>query len=231
MENKQLSIKVILDKIMRHPLLEDLSIETIVDYTVDFMRLVGAPAIFEEKTLFLPIVSYRCALPEDFYQMTQVRLLDNNLNVINTFRHSTDTFHMSEIKPDLTDYTYKIQGSVIYTSIESGTIEIAYQALSVDGDGYPVIPDNSSFTRALELYIKKQHFTILFDLGKIRGDILNQTLQDYAFAVGDCESSFNRMTLDKAEAFYNSWSTLIVRKSEHKHNFLHNGTQEKIKLK
>jgi hypothetical protein len=30
-----------------------------------------------------------------------------------------------------------------------------------------MIPDKSAFTRALELYIKKQCFTILFDLGRI----------------------------------------------------------------
>lgn len=51
--------------------------------------------------------------------------------------------------------------------MKDGEIEIAYRAIAVDEDGYPLIPDRSPFTRALELYIKKQCFTILFDLGKI----------------------------------------------------------------
>lgn len=110
-------------------------------------------------------------------------------------------------------------------------IEISYQAISTDGDSYPLIPDNSSFTRALEAYIKKQHFTILFDLGKINIQVLNQALQDYSWAVGDAQSEFNRMSLDKAESFYNSWRTLIIRPSEHRSGFLHDGTQEKLKLK
>lgn len=83
------------------------------------------------------------------------------------FRYSTDNFHMSEVSHESPDLTYKIQGTVIYTSIKEGTIEIAYRSIAVDDEGYPLVSDKSSFTRALELYIKKQCFTILFDLGKI----------------------------------------------------------------
>ena len=44
------SIKLILDKILRHPLMQDITLETAVDYCIDFMRIVGTPSIFEEKT-------------------------------------------------------------------------------------------------------------------------------------------------------------------------------------
>lgn len=231
MAEQQQSIKVIFDKIMRHPLLQDLTLETIVDYSIDFMRIVGVPSMFEEKVAQAEVINYRAELPCDYYQMTQIRALDPNHNVLGTFRYSSDSFHMSEIKADYSDYTYKVQGNVIYMSVPNGLIEIAYQAIAIDSDGYPLIPDNSSFTRALEAYIKKQHFTILFDLGKITGPVLSQTQQDYAWAVGDCQSEFNRMTIDKAESFYNSWRTLIIRSSEHRTGFLHNGTQEKLKMK
>jgi hypothetical protein len=57
--------------------------------------------------------------------------------------------------PGSKDLTYKIQGNFIYTSFEEGEIEVSYQAIATDEQGFPLIPDNSSFTRALELYIKK----------------------------------------------------------------------------
>ena len=231
MAEQQQSIKVIFDKIMRHPLLQDLSIETIVDYSIDFMRIVGVPSMFEEKIEKAEVINYRASLPCDYYQIIQIRALDPNHNVLGTFRYSSDSFHMSEIKPEYSDYTYKVQGNVIYMSVPNGLIEIAYQAIAIDDEGYPLIPDNSSFTRALEAYIKKQHFTILFDLGKIGNGPLAQVQQDYAWAVGDCQSEFNRLTIDKAESFYNSWRTLIIRSSEHRTGFLHNGTQEKLKMK
>lgn len=223
------NIRIILDKILRHPLMQDLSLESAVDYTVDFMRIVGVPSMFTEKTEVLEIKDYRTKLPEDYYQMIQVRKVKGE-----TLRYSTDTFHMSEHKEHDTkciyDFTYKIQGSIIYTSFKDGEIEISYQSIATDEEGYPLIPDNSSFTRALELYIKKQWFTILFDLGKITNPVLQNIQQEYAWAVGDCQTEFNRLSLDKAESFYNSWKTLIIRDTEHRNRFINNGTKERLKL-
>lgn len=229
MAEQQQSIKVILDKIMRHPLLQDISIETVVDYSIDFMRIVGVPSMFTNKVERIEVKNYRAPLPCDYYQTIQIRILDSNSNYLGTMRYTSDSFHLSSTKPGYSDYTYKIQGNVIYTSIANGHIEMSYEAIAVDDDDYPLIPDNSSFTRALEAYIKKQHFGVLFDTGKINSNVMQKAEQDYAWAVGDAQSEFNRLSLDKAENFYNSWRTLIIRPSEHRNGFLHNGTQEKLK--
>ena len=229
MAEQYTNIRLILDKILRHPLMQDLSLESAVDYTVDFMRIVGVPNMFMEKTEILEIEKYRAMLPDDYYQMIQVRKVKGG-----TFRYSTDTFHMSESEEpndrNISDFTYKIQGNIIYTSMEDGEIEISYQSIATDEECYPLLPDNSSFTRALRLYIKKEHFTTLFDMGKIQATVLNQALQDYAWAVGDCQTEFNRLSLDKAESFYNSWRTLIMRDTEHRTGFINNGTKERLKL-
>ena len=223
------NIRLILDKIMRHPLMRDISLETAVDYTVDFMRIVGVPSMFMEKTEVVEVKNYRAKLPCDYYQMIQVRKINGP-----AFRYSSDSFHMSECKDnnkkDLADLTYKIQGNLIYTSIEEGKIELSYEAIATDSEGYPLLPDNSSFTRALELYIKKQWFTILFDLGKINPNVLQNVQQEYAWAVGDCQTEFNRLSIDKAESFYNSWRTLLLRDTEHRTGFRNNGTKERLKL-
>ena len=164
--------------------MQDISFETIVDYTLDFIQIVGCPQFFEEKTAILEVDKYRALLPCDYVSMIQVRINDPKYdNKHYAYRYSTDSFHFSENKPNVgmkgTDFTYKIQGGLIYTSTENTTIEIAYNAIATDEEGFPLLPDNSSFLRALELYVKKQWFTILFDLGRINANILNQTLQDY----------------------------------------------------
>lgn len=206
--------------------MQDLTLETAVDYCIDFMRLVGVPDMFTEKVAVLDINNYRAALPEDFYQINQVRTTGGHY-----FRYAGDTFHTHKCFDNTvnTDLTYKIQGGVIITSIEKGCIEISYQAIAVDEEGYPMIPDNSSFTRAVQAYIKKEWFTILFDQAKISQQAFQQAQQDYAWAVGDCRSEFNRLTIDKAESLFNSWRTLIIRDSEHRRGFKNNGSKEYIK--
>ena len=225
MANSYQNIRVILDKILRHPLLQDITFETAVDYTVDFMRLVGCPSIFTEKVTTLKIKDYRAALPCDFYEMKQVRGAKSKV----CYRYTTDSFHLSQRKDYTTDATYKIQGDIIYTSRKDEDIEISYRAIELDCDGLPLIPENSSFTRALELYIKKQVFTVLFDLGKISQVVFNNTLSEYNWAVGDCQSEFVRMSLDQAESFYNSWKTLLTRDTSHRDAFINDGAKEYIR--
>lgn len=222
MAEQYITIKTVLDKIMRHPMLQDISLETAVDYTIDFMRIVGVPTMFTEKVELIKVDKYRALLPCDYYKVIQIRKPGGRALV-----YSTDNFHMNNKGNSM---TYKIQGNIIYTSFEEGELELSYLAIEVDKDGYPLLPDNSSFTRALELYIKKQWFTILFDLGKIQPAVLQNTQQEYAWAVGDCQSEFNRLTLDQMEAFSNSWRTMLLRTNEHSSGFANNGIRQQLKI-
>ena len=224
---RYISIKEVLDNLLDNPLLQNLTLERVVNYTVDFIRKVGMPKLYIEKTAKLEIKDYRALLPCDFYKVIQVRACKNGYN--QTFRSSTDNFHFSEDKNYSYDLTYKLQGQVIYTSIKEGTIELSYQAIPVDSDGYPMIADNSSFREALELYITKKRYKVLFDTGKIKGDVYNTTCQDYAWAVGQAQTSLIMPTIDELESITNSWNTLIPRVTEHRTGFINNGSKEIFK--
>lgn len=225
MAERLVSIKIVLDRVLRHPLFQDVTLETVIDYTVDFLRIVGVPKMFIEKVANIEIINYKGELPDDWHETIQVREFDSKI----VFRYATDTFHMSESKMDMSDYTFKIQGDYIYTSLEEGILEMSYLAMSVDECGYLMVPENSNLLRALEAYIKKQHFTILFDMNKISGQALQQARQDYAWAVGSAEADMNRLDLSKAESFFNSFRTLILRDSEFANSFRESGTKELLR--
>lgn len=217
-----------MDRITRHPLMKDIPFETVIDYAAEFMRIVGIAPSFLEKTAKIEIQSYRGVLPCDYYQVKQVRIIDPDKR-IGAFRYSTDSFHMSNLKPKYGGLTYKIQGSCIITSIEKGQIEMAYMALPLDDEGYPLIPDNSAYSRALELYIKLQFFTILFDSGKISQQVLVNTQQQYAWAVGQAQTDMIRPTTDQMEAISNMWNKLLPDSTkDHEYGYLHEGTKEQI---
>lgn len=218
-----ISIKQILDDILHHPLLKDVTPERAVNYAIHFIQLVGMPNAFLEKTAVIKIDNYRGELPCDFYEIIQVR--DKNKRV---FRYATDSFHMSK-NTKYHDLTYKLQGSCIFTSIKEGDIEVAYRAIAIDDEGYPLIPDNVSFIQALEAYIKKQHFTILFDQGKIQAGVLQNTQQEYAWYVGQCQNALIRPSLDQMQSITNMLNTLIPRVTEHDNSFSSLGDREYIK--
>lgn len=225
-----LSIKHILDDLLSHPLLQKVSLERAVNYTVHFLRIVGCPNIFEEKIERVKIENHRGKLPCDLYKILQVRNSGLERTMKDIYTYSSDNFHYAFDKDAEKDNTYKVQGGVIFTSLKNGIIEIAYQAMKVDEDGYPLIPDDSSFINALELYIKKQVFTTLFDTGKLTAQVYNNVLQEYSWAVGQASTSLIKPTIDQMEALTNSLNTLIPRTTEHSTGFRHNNKRERIKV-
>ena len=231
-----ISIRQIMDDIREHPLLKDINLERVVNYTYHFLRIVGAPRLFVDKVEEIEVKNYRAKLPCDFIEVIQIRDINGN-----PFLYTTDNFHESTNKTPQNQYkcyidnfqyqnlTYKIQGNVIFTSVENCIIEIAYKALVVDEDGFPMLPDNSPFIRALEAYIKVQQFTILFDTSKISGQVLQNAQQEYAWAVGQAESDLRRMNVDQMQSLTNLWNTLLPRVNEHRNGFKTMNIQEKIR--
>lgn len=224
--DRQISIKVVLDRIMRHLLMQDLSFETAVDYTLDFIRIVGIPKTYKEKIETLEVKDYRALLPCDLVEIIQVKQHCNDY----CMRASTNTFHILDHEPNSYEYTFKVQGDILYTNLREGPIDIAYRAIATDEEGYPTIPEDPVFLRALETYIKKQWFTILFDLGKIQPAVLQNTQQEYAFYVGQVQSRMIMPSLSEMESITNSWNTLLSRTNEFKTGFRNNGSRELIKV-
>ena len=232
---KYISIRQILDDLLDHPLLQDLSFERAVNYAVHFIQIVGVPNEFEEKTALVNIENYRGCLPCDYYDMIQVRTYKEGEYYPKVFRYASDNFHYSSKKEpngnsDNGDLTYKLQNNAIYTSLKEGVIEVAYHAIKVDDEGYPMIPENSSFIQALELYIKKKVFTILFDQGKINNAVLQNTQQEYAWYVGQAQRDLNMPTIDQMESISNMWTQLLQRTNEHSKGMKSLGKREFIRI-
>ena len=230
-----ISIKQVLDDLLDHPLLQDLSFERAVNYVVHFIQIVGVPNEFEEKTALVNIENYRGCLPCDYYDMIQVRTYKEGEYCPKVFRYASDSFHYSSKKEpngnsDNGDLTYKLQNNAIYTSLKEGVIEVAYHAIKVDNEGYPMIPENSSFIQALELYIKKKVFTILFDQGKINNAVLQNTQQEYAWYVGQAQRDLNMPTIDQMESISNMWTQLLQRTNEHSKGMKSLGKREFIRI-
>lgn len=223
--NNFISIRVVMDDLLSHPLLADLSFERVLNYTYHFMRIVGIPDMFNEKVGRVSIEDYRGALPCDMYRLIQVKDVETGV----CYRSSTDSFFHSDNKPEMLDLSYKVQGGVIYTSNKEGEVEIAYMAMQMDDEGYPMIPDNSSFIRALESYIKRERFKVLMETGKLNAQVFEYADREYKFDVAQAGTSLLMPTYDEMQSFTNMWNTLIPRVTEHSHGFKDLGTREYLK--
>lgn len=229
-EYNYISIKEVLSRVLRHPLLQEVTLEEVIQYVVDFLYIFGMPNLYKDKQDIIQIVDYRGILPCDYIAINQVKDCKSGI----CLRNMTDTFTPDSINnrnEDNRELTFKTQGNIIYVSFKTGEIYLSYKAIPVDKDGYPLLIDNAVFLKTLEAYIKKEVFTVLFDMGKIAQNVLQNTQQQYAWLAGQLQSEFTIPSISELESIKNSWCTLLQRTTDFDRGFRNLGNREYIKVK
>lgn len=225
------SLKLIGDRLLRSNIMKGISWDAIIDYVIDFFDIVGAPDLFINKIYTGEIKNFRGELPCDFVEDVQVFLGKTSKTVISPARHATDTLHehYNKVGNDFAHNTYSINNNYIFTSLKNGWYTIAYKAIMVDEEGYPMLPADRIFVNALEWYIKYKYFTLLWEDGKIEDKRLENAKQEYSWYVGQLESNAQALSLSKAESLFNSFRTLVPRDNEFSKRFSNTGSKEFIR--
>ncbi len=244
------NIKRVLDDLLDHPMLTDLTLEQVVRHTMRFISKHGYSKLYQEKQEEIEIHEFRGLLPCDLISITQV--MDMHTGIC--LRAMTDSFpagmnphkkrkdcvdpmhnarhHTPYIPPRdffFEEPSFKTQGRVIFTSFPEGKIKISYKAVPVDEDGFPLLIDNETYLDALESYIKKQVFTIKFDQQKIPAAVLQNAQRDYAIAARLLQSEFTMPSVSEMEAITRMWETMIPKVREFDNGFIHLGDREYLK--
>lgn len=231
-EISYINIREALSRVLRHPLLQDVTLEQAVQYTIDFIGIFGMPKLYQDKEEVLHIEDFRAKLPCDLISINQIKECKTGI----CLRSMTDNFMPREHRDKYEghkrpqEFAFKTQGRVIYTSFKSGDIMVSYKSVPIDEDGFPLLIDNPVFMRTLELYIKMEKFTTLFDMGKISPAVLQNTQQQYAWSAGQLQSEFTIPSQSEIESISRMWNTLIQRTSEFDNGFSSLGNKEYIKL-
>lgn len=221
-EYQYVNIRRVLDELHRHPLLSDLTLEQVISYVVSFIGIFGMPRLYQDKEVIVTVDNHRGKLPCDLVSINQVKKSDGIC-----LRSMTDNFSPNDNNGEL---TFKTQGQILFTSLKTGELIISYKAIPVDEDGLPLLIDNPVFLKALESYIKREVFTILFDMGKVSPVVLQNTQQSYAWLAGQLQSEFTIPSVSEMESISRMWNTLIQRTGEFDNGFSSLGNKEHIKI-
>jgi len=233
---KWTNLKIVADKILRDPIFIGLNFETIIDYFVDFITIVGVPELFDEKftNTEIPIVDYRATLPSDFLEEITVSI-DHKIartamdTYFGNYKEYEDT-NPNDLFPDKkSEPTYKIKGGYIYLSKKEGNLLLKYKCIATETNelsedfGIPLLPDDPVFILALQSYIEVQFLKMLFRAGKINNQVLQLAQQDYAWNVGRYETHSRRLTYGDMETLSRQFKSILTRNSDFKTRFSHLG--------
>lgn len=246
------NIRRVLDDITDHPLLRDVTLEQVIRHTIRFISLHGYPQLYQDKINIVDIKDFRGLLPCDLISIIQVKDLKTDV----CLRSMTDTFTpglrpkptmenqpkdlLNNMKPPVDTYipsmqeyreesSFKTQGRIIFTSFPEGRVEIAYKAIPVDEDGFPLLIDNETYLNALEAYIKVKVFTVKFDTGKIQAGVLSNAQSEYAWAAHLLQSEMITPSMAEMESMTRYLNTFIKPVRQFDNGFKDLGNREYLR--
>lgn len=246
------NIRRVLDDITDHPLLRDVTLEQVIRHTIRFIALHGYPQLYQDKIETVDIRDFRGLLPCDLISIIQVKDLDTDV----CLRAMTDTFTpglrpkpdmrnqpkdlLDNMKPPVDTYippmqeyreepSFKTQGRIIFTSFPEGRVEVAYKAIPIDEDGFPLLIDNETYLNALEAYIKVKVFTVKFDTGKIQAGVLSNAQTEYAWASHLLQSEMSTLSMSEMESMTRYLNTLIKPVRQFDNGFKDLGNREYLR--
>jgi len=217
-EGNYTTIKTIMENINRDVEYDsELNIYDVAEWAWKAMDLIGAKVSLSQEETIIDIEDYRGVLPDDYKSIISVRG-KNNINMIT----SSDDFmktNNSNALGSMAVGTYKIDHKTIFVDLKDGELQIAYNAIRLGDDGFPLIPDETRYTDAVASYIIYKMDYRRYRIGLISRTIYEESKVRWFY---QCKSAFNKMVtpnVDKAEQMRKQMSKMIDNRQAHNSGF------------
>ena len=115
--------------------------------------------------------------------------------------------------PSSCNMTYTLASNHIFTSFDSGIVEIAYRAIPISEKGEPLIPNNRTVQLALEAYVIERIGYKLLIRGKIDSGVYQKMQQERDWYMGAATSDLSTPSPDEMESIANVWQSFFTHGS------------------
>ena len=241
-EIKYTSIQRILDDLHDDSLMHDLTLEQAVRHTLRFIGKNGLPKMFLDKEAVVDIHEFRGLLPCDVVSIKQVKDLHSGI----CLRSMTDSFTTGMTPPPgthvhpighpmhpvtgaLMEHSFKTNNRVIFTSFPDGKVTVAYKAIPVDDDGFPLLIDNEVYLSALESYITMKVLQQKFRKGDINAQVYQDAKQEYAWDAAQLNSELMIPSVSEMESIARLWNSHLPSVTSFDRGFVDLGNREYMK--
>lgn len=232
---KFVKIERVMEKVRRDlPGNYELSLFDAIEMIGEAIPMIGTYAAYVNKVtdgnreLLHPepvvLENYRAKIPCDLYKFNSVRFISGTDATTGAITQSvpmissSDVNHMNinRVQYSENDLRYKINNGYIYVSgVASGSLLISYEAFATDERGFPLIPDDERYVKALGAYLQERIGFRLMMQDKLTERKYSYLEQNWMFAVNSAYTGALLQTIDDAEEFRNSYTRMITDSSAH----------------
>ena len=251
-----ISCKTVISKVFTDLDLQEEShrITDFVEWIGEGMLKIGAfPSMITKVTgkeglPALQLDDYQAKLPCDLYSINQVAYSASEYGPFYPMRYAAGSYsfnnEMTKKSPQLDatdnktipstqggpqfsgDFTYSVTGNWIKANVRDGYLLISYQAIPIDEDGYPMIPNDVSFSEALYWYINMKLSYPKWVSGQIRDAIYYDAKSSWNFFRKQAYANAMMPNSDQLESIKNTWLKLVPEINANKNFYSTTGQQE-----
>lgn len=231
MVNKFKSIMSIIPGLYR-----DLGINTeinegdIIEWCAEGLMLIGSFPQFEECKTIIEVKNHTASLPNNFLYIRNITFDGKPMHWDNKNMIKLSNDDKCNIPTCCTENNFYIRDCTLYTSLNCGNILIEYLGIPTDEDGYPLMPDDVYFDKALKAYCTFMLDKIQFRKGLLPQQVFQHSEREWLWYVGAAKGSANTPDRNMMERLKNVWVRLIPQQRSFDQNFVNLGKPEQRKL-
>lgn len=231
-----ISSKVIINRLYR-----DLGVNTeinesdLIEWTSDALRLIGAYGQYEEKSKCFELTNGKAELPCDFYKLVDIMWENKPLYwATNTNAVNYQCSYCNIPICDICDLNFYINDRYLITNINTTTTSnvcLVYLAAPIDEEGYPMIPDDIYYEKAIAAYVTYMLDSQAWRAGRIADKVFNRSEKEWLFYCPAAKGSANMPNTAQTENLVSIWQRLIPNPKAYGKNFKGFNRGEKRRIK
>lgn len=210
----------------------ELNESDLIEWGVEALSMIGSYAQMKEVSTILTVANHTVSLPCDFVYPKDVTFQGKPLSW--STKSAANNYQCEDcntIPTCCTDYNFYIADGCLNTSLESGDLCIVYQAVPVDEEGFPLVPDNVYFDKALKAYVTYMLDKIQFRRGLIPEVVYRESSRDWLFYVNSARGSAYMPDASQMERLKRVWVRLIPKQNEYQNGFRNLESRERRNLR
>jgi hypothetical protein len=212
---------------------DEIQFPDIIEWVGEAISLIGVQYAYEEKVSDeIEVTDYRASLPSDLAELYSVREYDDKYPMVSIDGTFRPTYENSNLKDDDDPVMlgYYVNDNYIFTNTEEMSVEISYKAFVTDANGYPEIPDDERYIRAVVAYCEYVLGRKMYLQDKLSEKKYLMLEQDWLFYVNSAAVSAHIPNVDQAESLKNQLQRMIGFAHHHATGFAYRNTPEFIKI-
>ena len=247
MVEKYTSVKHVIEGLYRdNDISEEVNYLDIIEWIGESLESVGAYSQYKQKSIELDLCDYRVGLPCDFHKLLSLSYQGNHImpatstlgNIVPTgstvdeplINGQPVTFPQISNSPLAGDgFTYQVNDNFIISNLREGCILLSYLGIPTDKEGFPLIPENYYYIKAIKLYVTYMMDRMQWRQGKLPDKIYMESKNEWQWYTQAARSAAIMPGINEMENFKNQWLRLRPMLDRHAGFFKDLSSRERLR--